>query len=100
GDHAAAGVEEAAGEVAGFPHDRREGDALQRLGLFGNDADQVRPEDLELDAVHDQTLRLAVMQPLSSTRAVQPGGSTMVGSRSSTRAGPARCWPRPRSLRA
>ena len=50
--HAAAPVEQRVGEVAGLAHDRAEGDALQRLGLLVDDADQVAPEDLELDAVH------------------------------------------------
>ena len=51
-NHAPALVEQRAGEVAGLAHDRTEGDALQRLGPLGDDADQVRPEDFELDAIH------------------------------------------------
>ena len=50
--HAAAPVEQRAGEVAGLAHHRAEGDALQRLGALGDDADQVGPQDFELDAVH------------------------------------------------
>ncbi len=41
GEHPAAGVEKAAGQVSGFTHDRTEGDPLQGLGLFADDADQV-----------------------------------------------------------
>ncbi len=52
GHHPAAGVEQAAGEVARLPHDRAEGDSLQGLGLFADDADQVGPEDFQFDAVH------------------------------------------------
>ena len=51
--HAAAPVEQRHREIAGFAHDRAEGDALQRLGALVDDADQVGPEDFELDAVHD-----------------------------------------------
>src|SRR6185437_10251637 len=40
------------GEIAGLAHDRAEGDAFQRLGLLADRADQVAPEDLQLDAVH------------------------------------------------
>ena len=50
--HAPAPIEQRAGEIAGLAHDRAEGDALQRLGPLVDDADQVGPEDFELDAVH------------------------------------------------
>ena len=72
GDHAAARVEQAAGQVAGLAHDRAEGDPLQRLGLLADDADQVRPEDFELDAVHAHApVRPSPStQPIPSTTAV------------------------------
>ena len=54
--HAAAPVEQRVGEVAGLAHDRAEGDALHRLRLLADDADQVAPDDLELDAVHARSL--------------------------------------------
>jgi hypothetical protein len=50
--HAAAPVEQRAGEIAGLANHRAESDALQRLGAFGDDADQVGPQDFEFDAVH------------------------------------------------
>ena len=50
--HAPAPVEQCAGEIAGLAHHRAEGDALQRLGALIDDADQVGPEDFQLDAVH------------------------------------------------
>ena len=53
GDHAALGVEHAVREIAGLAYDRAEGDALQGACLFADDADQVAPQDFELDAVHD-----------------------------------------------
>ena len=50
--HAAAPVEQRTGQIAGLAHHRAEGDALQRLGALGDDADQVGPQDFEFDAVH------------------------------------------------
>ena len=69
--HAPAPVEQRAGEVAGLAHHRAERDALQRLGPLADDADQVRPEDFELDRVHGSIrlfsfslLYLAMIQPI------------------------------------
>ena len=53
--HAALGVEDRGGEIAGLAHDRAEGDALQRACLLAHRADQIAPEDLQLDAVHRLT---------------------------------------------
>jgi hypothetical protein len=90
--HAAARVEQGRGQVARLAHDGREGDALQGLGLFADDADQVGPEDFKFDTVeflaHDAFSRVATTQPKRSTDAVHPGGMTMVVSRSSMMAGP------------
>lgn len=55
--HPPAHIEQSRSQIARLAHDRAEGDALQRLGLFGDDADQVRPEDFALDAVHCLNLR-------------------------------------------
>jgi hypothetical protein len=60
--HAPAPIEQRHRKIAGLAHDRAEGDALQRLGALVDDADQVGPEDFELDAIHDQSFR-AMMQP-------------------------------------
>ena len=45
-------IEQRVGEIAGLAHNRAECDALQRLGLLADDADQVAPEDFKLDAIH------------------------------------------------
>ena len=97
GHHAAARVEQAAGQVAGLAHDRAEGDALQRLGLLADDADQVRPEDLEFDAVH---LSSSVVgghdaADLRPPRAVPVRAAARWWSRAPRSiAGPAILWPR------
>ena len=98
--HAAAPVEQRAGQIAGLAHDRAEGDALQRLGALGDDADQVGPEDFEFDAVHRLYPFRAKIQPILSTVAVQPGGITVVVSRSSMIAGPLMLWPAASVLRS
>ena len=98
--HAPAPVEQRHREIAGLAHDRAEGDALQRLGALVDDADQVGPEDFELDAVHaDQSFR-AMMQPTWSIVAVHPGGMAVVVSRSSMIAGPVMVCPAASDLRS
>ena len=52
GDHPAFAVQQGAGEIACFAHHGAESDALQGAGLFAGRADQVAPEDFELDTVH------------------------------------------------
>src|SRR3954468_11108077 len=86
--HAAAAIEQRIGQVSGFAHDRREGDALQRLGLLAHNADEIAPNDLELDAIHVSYSFAAMMQPVACTFAVQPGRMMIVVSRSSMIDGP------------
>ena len=93
GDHPALAVEQRAGEVARLAHHRAEGDALQRAGLFGHRADQVRPEDFKRDPVHAHPSRRATMQPSPRTSARQPAMTKIVVSRSSIMAGPASSCP-------
>ncbi len=52
GHHTPACVEQCAGQVTGFAHDRTERDALQAFRLLADDADQVGPEYFKFDAVH------------------------------------------------
>ena len=56
GDHAAFAVQQGAGEIACFPHHGAESDALQGAGLFAGRADQVAPEDFELNTIHSHRL--------------------------------------------
>src|SRR5262249_31405048 len=72
----ALGVDQRSREVAGFAHDGAECDALQRLGLLAHRADQVAPEDFELDGIHGNASRVAIRLPVWSTVARQPGAST------------------------
>src|SRR6202162_5723027 len=51
-NHAGLGVEQRGGQIAGLAHHRAESDALQCLRLLADDADQVAPHDLEIDAIH------------------------------------------------
>src|SRR3974390_2947722 len=50
--HTAATIEQSVGEIAGLAYDRAKGDALKRLCLLTDDADEIAPEDFKLDAVH------------------------------------------------
>jgi hypothetical protein len=52
GDHAAAPVEHAGGEVAGLAHDRRERRAHERGGLLVDRGDQPVPQNVERDLLH------------------------------------------------
>ena len=51
GQHAAACVEHAGGQIAGLAHGGREGGADQRLRLFLDDREQAVPHDLQMDLV-------------------------------------------------
>src|SRR5258708_3672551 len=70
--------------------------------LLAADADQVGPEDLELDAVrlHVHPFRSATTQSTLSTTACHSGRRTIVVSRSSMMAGPATFWPSTRLWRS
>ncbi len=52
GHHPPLGIEDRRREVACLAHDGTEGDALERARLLAHDADEVAPENLELDRVH------------------------------------------------
>src|SRR5690606_8292151 len=109
-DHQAVAVEDAAGIVAGDLEDRRIGRLRQDDLHLLRGLEQAVLDDLERCGVHagpdresglrahrDGSMR---MNPLSSLRATQPGGTTMVLSNVSMFAGPATRWPggiRPRS---
>src|ERR1700730_14431557 len=96
----AAAIEQGIGEVPRLTHNGAEGDALQSLGLLADNADEIAPDDLELDAVHVSYSFEAMMQPVASTFARQPGRMMMVVSRSSMIAGPLMLWPRASSRRS
>src|SRR5688500_9513823 len=84
-------IEQCAGKVASLAHYRAESDPLQRLRPLGDNADKVRPENFEFNAIHldilPQSLE-ATMQPTASIVAIHPGAIAVVVSRSSMIAGP------------
>ena len=93
GDHAAFPVEERVGEIAGLAHDGTERRSLQRLRLLVHRVDEARPENLQLDRVHQTISLVATIDPSSVTAASQRGRRTIVVSRSCTTAGPSMTSP-------
>ena len=90
-------VEQAGREILAFPHRFRERSAAQRSAHLVGDGDQAVPDDGKRDGIdllsghrgHAPALMSMIRFPAALTETTSPGRTTVVASRSSTRAGPA-----------
>ena len=100
--HAAAPVEDTAGEILRVADDGAEGGAHQRDLLLVDDGEQAVPEDFENDRVNGRhhstpdSRSVTTKFQLASTEQRAPGPTITVDSRSSTMAGPGKLAPGPR----
>ena len=87
-EHPPRAVEDAAREVLGLAHDRGERGSDERGLLLVEDRGQAAGGDPDRHGVERHATTSMMRLPSSATRAVAPGPTTLVDSRSSTIAGP------------
>src|SRR5580704_16028067 len=93
-EQAAVAVEDDAGKVARLADDGRIAGAVEMVVHFLHQAADAIAHDLGGDGVdHVQSTRSKMRLPWRSTKACQPGGTTVVASNCSTMAGPAKPTP-------
>ena len=88
GDKPSVAVHDDATEVTRFPDDRRIAGAVKMIVHLIGEAGDLVAQDLDRDRVDAHGLASRIRLRAPSTRAVQPGGITVVASNCSTMAGP------------